>query len=58
MVLMSFRRTMELSSAVDSAVGDNGRGEGGPDTSVDICASLCDNGKERSQEVNVQDHRD
>lgn len=45
---------MELSSAVDSAVGDNGRGEGGPGTSVDMYASLClcDNGKEKSQEVN------
>ena len=39
---------------MDSAVGDNGRGEGGPGTSVDMYASLClcDNGKEKSQEVN------
>ena len=55
MVLMSFRRIMKLSSAVDSAVGDNGR-EGG--TSVDIYASLCNNGviqtmvRSRAKEVN------
>ena len=33
---------MKLSSVVESAVGDNGRGEGA--TSVDIYASLCNSG--------------
>lgn len=56
MVLMSFRRIMKLSSAMDSVVGDNGRGEGG--TSVDIYASLCNSGmiqtmvRSRAKKVN------
>jgi hypothetical protein len=42
MVLMSFSRIMNPSSAVDSAVGDDGRGEVG--RSVDIYAILCNSG--------------
>ena len=54
---MSFIRTIKLSSAVDSAVGDNGRGEGG--SSVDILdAILCNSGvihtmvRNRAKKVN------
>lgn len=42
MVLMSVSRVMNPSSAVDSAVGDDGRGEVG--RSVDIYAILCNSG--------------